>query len=73
MLKNNKDYSLLVMILVCAIAISLFFHVFFRQETNQPLTELYFPYIDMLPDKVSAGEDYDFSFIIKNHPIYNSF
>ena len=66
MYSNNKNYNFLVTILLLAIGISLVFHIFFSQDTDEGFSELYFPDPNNLPNDVSLGENYSFSFSVRN-------
>ncbi len=67
MFGDNKDYKFFVTILVSAIVVSIFFHIFFRQNTEASFSEIYFPFPDDLPNQVLLGQSYNFTFLIKNN------
>lgn len=66
MLGDDKDYSFFVTILLIAIAVSLAFHIFFKQNVEASFSEIYFPDPDNLPNEVALNQKYNFSFQIKN-------
>lgn len=66
MLGDIKNYKLLVTLLVLAILISVIFHIFFKQETDEGFTELYFLNPSYLPNEVYLGGNYNYSFSIRN-------
>lgn len=66
MFVDNKDFAFFVTILVAAIAISILFHIFFSQNIDVGLSELYFPDPDNLPNDVLLGNNYNFSFMARN-------
>ncbi len=66
MLFGNKDFHFLATILVLAIATSLAFHIFFKQDTTASFSELYFPFPDGLPNYIDKGKPYNFSFTVRN-------
>ena len=67
MFGDGKDYKFFVTILVIAIAVSLVFHIFFKQDVEASFSEIYFPQPDSLPNEVSLHQKYNYTFTVKNH------
>ncbi len=66
MFGGKKYFHFLVWILISAITISLIFHIFFRQNQDVGFSEIYFSELDSLPNEVVIGNEYNFSFTIRN-------
>ena len=66
MFGDNKDFTFFLTILISAIVVSLFFHIFLGQNTEASFSEIYFQNPDDLPNDVSLGQKYNFTFLIKN-------
>jgi len=67
MFSDEKDYTFLVTMLILAIAVSLIFHIFFKQDVDASFSEIYFPYPNELPNMVFLDHKYNFTFSISNH------
>ena len=66
MFGDNRDFTFFLVVLITAIVVSLVFHIFFRQNVYASFSEIYFPNPDGLPNQVSLGQKYNFTFLIKN-------